>query len=903
MSLPLVRLSPTNRGWGPKLVPGISDTVAPSIPSTDRIESPRLRDLDPQADSCVLTASANSRLRVTVDGKFFRLGEAKFHPRGVTYGPFEPDATGSGFASPEQTASDLLMIRELGANLVRVYFVPPRWFLDLALANELRVFVDVAWNQHVCFLDDASCRAAATEAVVAAAQACAHHPAVFALSVVNEIPADIVRWSGSTRVGEFIDELVCLAKTQDPDLLCTFGNFPPTEFLESSSIDFLCFNVYLHAQRPFENYLARLQMLADVKPLLIGEFGIDTLREGEQRQGEILSWKIKTAFRCGCAGVVVYSFTDDWWKDGRAIEDWAFGLTTRSREKKPAFDVVKKQFALAPYFPPSYFPRVSVVVASYNGAPTLKTCLQSLERLNYPEYEVILVDDGSTDATESIAALFPSVRYFRHAQNQGLSSARNTGITAATGEIVAFTDSDCRADEDWLHYLIGDLLSSRFTGIGGHNFLPPDDSVVAAAVMVSPGGPAHVMLNDRLAEHIPGCNMAFYRWALVEIGGFDPLYRKAGDDVDICWRLQQRSYLLGFSPAGFVWHYRRNTVKAYLRQQIGYGEAEAILERRHPENFNRFGGSMWHGRIYSPAKISIETRRPIIYHGLFGSGFFQSIYASSASLTLVASTSLEFHTLVTLPLLVLGAVVPFVATLGIASLVFSLSLCVVAASQAELPRNKHRWWSRPLVALLFFLQPVVRGWARHQRNLFGQQASLEARESLDSLSLEGPIQELRTRLYWVEKGLDRMAFLARVIERLDQRGWRNKPDAGWSRYDVEIQGSRWARLQLTTAAEFHPGGRQLLRCRLEARWSLFGRALFWSVAGLELVLIGFLTRGWPTPQWWSWLILLTLPALIWFLNESRRDLLRLIAAFMDDRAKEFGMVNVRPRNASSTTTG
>ena len=884
----------TPRDWAVPPSGALSDTLAlpkhPSLP----FQSPRPCDTTRRDDSQVSVAPANTRSRITVDGKFFRLGDAKFHPRGVTYGPFEPDASGSAFASPEQTAADFAQIRELGANLIRVYFVPPRWLLDLALANQLRILVDTAWNRHVCFLDDPASQQSAFETLEAAAEACAHHPAIFAISVVNEIPADIVRWSGAERVGEFIDELVRTVKAVDPELLCTFGNFPPTEFLVSREIDFHCFNVYLHSQRPFENYLARLQMLADVKPLILGEFGIDTLREGEQRQSEILSWKIEAAFRAGCAGVIVYSFTDDWWKDGRRIEDWAFGLTTRNRTRKPAFETVKRLFAVAPYFPPAYYPKVSVVVASYNGATTLKSCLQSLEHLNYPEYEVILVDDGSTDATESIAGLFPSVRYFRHAENQGLSAARNTGIAAASGEIVAFTDSDCRADEDWLHYLISDLLNSRFTGIGGHNFLPPDDSPVAAAVMVSPGGPAHVMLNDRLAEHIPGCNMAFYRWALVEIGGFDPLYRKAGDDVDICWRLQQRGSRLGFSPAGFVWHYRRNTIQAYLRQQGGYGEAEAILERRHPENFNRFGGSMWHGRIYSPAKISIETRRPIIYHGLFGSGFFQSIYASSTNLTLVASTSLEYHILVTLPLLVLGSVVPYVATLGVASLVFSLAMCFTAAWQANLPARKDHWWSRPLVALLFFLQPIVRGWARHRRNLFGQQASLDNRETLDSISLETPNQQLGTRIYWAENGVDRMAFLARVLARLDERGWRNKPDAGWSSYDVEIYGSRWARLQLTTASEFHQGGRQLLRCRLQAQWSLFSRVFFWAIAGSELVLIGFLTRGWPTPKWWSWLLLLTLPPLIWFLNECRRDLQRLIAAFLDERAKEFGLAHVPP---------
>ena len=66
---------------------------------------------------------------------------------------------------------------------------------------------------------------------------------------------------------------------------------------------------------------------------------------------------------------------------------------------------------------------------------------------------------------------------------------------------------------------------------GGQRWWPP-------CVAVSPGGPTHVLLNDEVAEHIPGCNMAFRREVLEEIGGFDPIYRAAGDDVDICWRLQ-----------------------------------------------------------------------------------------------------------------------------------------------------------------------------------------------------------------------------------------------------------------------------------------------------------------------------------------------------------------------------
>ena len=74
------------------------------------------------------------------------------------------------------------------------------------------------------------------------------------------------------------------------------------------------------------------------------------------------------------------------------------------------------------------------------------------------------------------------------------------------------------------------------------------DARIAECVAHAPGGPTHVLLSDREAEHIPGCNMAFRRACLQAVGGFDPQFRTAGDDVDICWQLQQRGWTLGFSP-------------------------------------------------------------------------------------------------------------------------------------------------------------------------------------------------------------------------------------------------------------------------------------------------------------------------------------------------------------------
>ncbi|MBI3875685.1 MAG: hypothetical protein HY300_06935, partial [Verrucomicrobia bacterium] len=305
-----------------------------------------------------------------------------------------------------------------------------------------------------------------------------------------------------------------------------------------------------------------------------------------------------------------------------------------------------------------------------------------------------------------------------------------------------------------------------------------------------------------------------------------------------------------------------------------------------PEYFNAIGGSLWQGRIYSPAKLGLVTRREMIYHGTFGSGLFQSIYASAPNHVPMLLTSLEYHVLVTLPLLTLGgslAGVKFhlLLLLGVTSLLMSLSLCVAAAWQAELPRRKVRFWSRPLVALLFFLQPIVRGWARYAERLTLRQTPLSAHETLDSLTLKKVKRPLGELHYWAERGLDRMQFLRRVIERLDAQGWQNKADAGWSGFDVEVFGSRWCRLQLTTATELHPRGRSLLRCRLRTGWSLLAHVTFWATLGFEVLLIGVLGES----LWWLAFLFVALPALALFFREEQRALQRIISVLLDDIAK------------------
>ena len=141
-------------------------------------------------------------------------------------------------------------------------------------------------------------------------------------------------------------------------------------------------------------------------------------------------------------------------------------------------------------------------------------------------------------------------------------------------------------------------LDSDYVGVGGPNLAPAGDGSIADCVANAPGGPVHVLLSDTLAEHIPGCNMSFRKSALEAVGGFDPRYRAAGDDVDLCWRIQDQVGEIGFHAAAMVWHHRRNSMQMYWKQQQGYGKAEALLEEKWPEKYNALGHTSWGGRLY-----------------------------------------------------------------------------------------------------------------------------------------------------------------------------------------------------------------------------------------------------------------------------------------------------------------
>ena len=780
----------------------------------------------------VLEASAVS-VRPRARGKFIFLGEEKLYVRGATYGTFRPGANGDGYNDPKVVERDFAEMAKNGLNAVRTYTVPPRWLLDAACRHGLRVMVGLPWEQHVTFLDDAERPRSIEERVRAGVRACAGHPAVLCYVIGNEIPATIVRWYGRRRVERYLKRLYRAAKAEDPEALVTYVNYPSTEYLRLPFVDFVCFNVYLEERESFEAYLARLHNLAGDRPVVMTEIGLDSRRHGEEAQARSLEWQIRSTFASGCAGAFVFAWTDEWHRGGYDIEDWDFGLTSRDRSPKPALTAVREAFAAVPFPAVLPWPRISVVVCSLNGEPTIKTCCGSLVSLEYPDFEVIVVDDGSTDATAKIAGEYG----FRliSTENRGLSSARNTGTEAATGEIVAYLDDDAYPDPHWLTYLAASFLNSEYAGVGGPNTTPPGEGTIADCVANAPGNPVHVLLSDREAEHIPGCNMAFRKSCLQAVGGFDPRFRVAGDDADLCWRLHQRGWKLGFSPGAAVWHHRRNSIRAYWVQQRGYGRADAMLGKEWPEKYNTTGNIRWAGRLYGrglPRMLGWSRER--IYHGTWGTGAFQSVYQPELNTLGTLPLTPEWH-LISVTLAALSALgiywTPLILFLPLLFITVGASfvqaaLSAARASYADPPRSRlARLKLFGITAFLYLIQPLAR-----LRGRWSYEHPLRWRPGATGLSLPRP----RVFTVWSERWRAPEEWLQAVEAANRAAGSTPVRGGDYDRWDLEVRGGGLGAARMRMAVEEHGGGKQLVRLRTWPRIRPVGLVMIPLFAALSV---------------------------------------------------------------------
>ena len=234
-------------------------------------------------------------------------------------------------------------------------------------------------------------------------------------------------------------------------------------------------------------------------------------------------------------------------------------------------------------------PLVTVVVVTYNSAATVGETLSSLADQTYPDecYEVLVVDGGSTDDTESLAETYGAT--FDVVAGGTIGACRNRGIDLAEGDYVAFTDSDCAVPGTWLRSHVDRIAETEahVVGVGGPNRPFPSDPPFAKLVgslqgttFGSGGSPqSHAIDRVREVRSVACCNV-IYDAAVFEEHRFDGEIN-VGEDAEFHFRLSEAGYRFLFDPTIAVSHHLSATVADFCTKSRSYGYAMARIQRRH----------------------------------------------------------------------------------------------------------------------------------------------------------------------------------------------------------------------------------------------------------------------------------------------------------------------------------
>lgn len=274
--------------------------------------------------------------------------------------------------------------------------------------------------------------------------------------------------------------------------------------------------------------------------------------------------------------------------------------------------------------------RVSIIVPAYNAEKTLAQCLEACQRQTYPDVEIIVVDDGSTDNTPSIAQSF-GIHCFRQ-ENQGPAAARNRGAGEACGDILAFTDADCVPAVDWVERLV-EGFGEGIVAVGGTYGIVNSGSLLARMIHEE-----IQIRHEKFGEEVDfvgSFNMAVLAASFRNVGGFDSRFPAASaEDNDLSYRLQDVGGNLCFQRNAVVAHHHPARLWGYLRTQARHGYWRMKLYAKHPNRArkgDRYAGCF---DLMAPPMAFVSLV------GLIGLGLFRrwTVVARASLVLLIAGT-------------------------------------------------------------------------------------------------------------------------------------------------------------------------------------------------------------------------------------------------------------------------
>jgi len=223
---------------------------------------------------------------------------------------------------------------------------------------------------------------------------------------------------------------------------------------------------------------------------------------------------------------------------------------------------------------------VSVVVPANNAASTILSCISALQKqaFSYP-FEIIIVDDASSDNTADLAET-TGVQVIRNAEKRGAAAARNSGINAASGEIICFTDADCIPKENWIQEILQPLENQEIIGAKG-TYATKQDELVARFVQIEYEDKYDLLLTQERINFVDTYSAAYRRQVLLANNGFDEQIFYV-EDQELSFRLAARGYQMVFQPPAIVYHLHSSTLASFFRKKFMIGYWKSQILRRFP---------------------------------------------------------------------------------------------------------------------------------------------------------------------------------------------------------------------------------------------------------------------------------------------------------------------------------
>ncbi|NPV90419.1 MAG: glycosyltransferase [Firmicutes bacterium] len=225
---------------------------------------------------------------------------------------------------------------------------------------------------------------------------------------------------------------------------------------------------------------------------------------------------------------------------------------------------------------------VSIIIAAYNEEKYISALLESIYNLKaMNRYEIIVVDDGSTDSTRDIVSSFPGVRLLTQ-RNQGPGAARNTGAQGAQGDILVFIDADTEVIEHWLDELVRPFEDQTIVGVKG--FVKSRQKAVVSRFVDLDYGIKHDKLLQYPEIDFINTGLAAYRRSVfLEMGGFDTGFR-VGEDIDLSYRISRnKNYRMVAAPRSQIWHMHEETLKEFIKKKVRNGYWRILVYDKNPE--------------------------------------------------------------------------------------------------------------------------------------------------------------------------------------------------------------------------------------------------------------------------------------------------------------------------------